>query len=102
MPPAFWSEARAQMLLDPTVINLNTGSFGPLPRPVFERATELRHQLAEESVAREVRVRGRVKGVSPGCRLLDGDQVVCSNVTCVSAAAVAPLSPAVRRVLPDP
>jgi isopenicillin-N epimerase len=36
------------MLLDPTVTNLNTGSFGPLPRPVFDRATELRRQLAAE------------------------------------------------------
>src|SRR5947208_2554631 len=44
----FWSAARAQMLLDPEVINLNTGSFGPLPRVVFQRATELRQRLAEE------------------------------------------------------
>jgi isopenicillin-N epimerase len=36
------------MLLDPTVINLNTGSFGPLPRPVFDRVTELRQRLAAE------------------------------------------------------
>jgi isopenicillin-N epimerase len=46
MPDAFWAQARSQMLLDPTVTNLNTGSFGPLPRPVFDRATELRRQLA--------------------------------------------------------
>jgi isopenicillin-N epimerase len=45
-PP--WSDARAGMLLDPTVVNLNTGSFGPLPRVVFDRATELRRRLAEE------------------------------------------------------
>src|SRR5215467_8358376 len=44
----FWSDARARMLLDPEVINLNTGSFGPLPRIVFERAAELRKYLAEE------------------------------------------------------
>lgn len=43
-----WSEARAAMLLDPGVANLNTGSFGPLPRVVFERVTELRRRLAEE------------------------------------------------------
>jgi isopenicillin-N epimerase len=43
-----WSHHRRQMLLDPTVSNLNTGSFGPLPRSVFERVTELRHRLAEE------------------------------------------------------
>jgi isopenicillin-N epimerase len=36
------------MLLDPTVINLNTGSFGPSPRVVFERVIALRRRLAEE------------------------------------------------------
>jgi isopenicillin-N epimerase len=40
--------ARAAMLLDPHVANLNTGSFGPTPRPVFERVTALRRRLAEE------------------------------------------------------
>ena len=48
MPAADWAAARAAMLLDPDVINLNTGSFGPTPRPVFERVTELRQQLAAE------------------------------------------------------
>src|SRR5437899_4157701 len=43
-----WSAARAAMLLDPTVANLNTGSFGPTPRSVFERVTTLRRRLAEE------------------------------------------------------
>jgi isopenicillin-N epimerase len=45
---SFWTDARAQMLLDPAIANLNTGSFGPLPRPVFERVTALRRRLAEE------------------------------------------------------
>ncbi|MBI3410097.1 MAG: aminotransferase class V-fold PLP-dependent enzyme [Planctomycetes bacterium] len=36
------------MLLDSEVANLNTGSFGPLPRSVFDRVTQLRHRLAEE------------------------------------------------------
>jgi isopenicillin-N epimerase len=36
------------MILDPTIVNLNTGSFGPLPRPVFDRVTELRAMLAAE------------------------------------------------------
>jgi isopenicillin-N epimerase len=36
------------MLFDPKVANLNTGSFGPLPRVVFDRVTELRRRLAEE------------------------------------------------------
>jgi isopenicillin-N epimerase len=40
--------ARAAMLLDPDVTNLNTGSFGPLPRSVFEHVTALRHRLAAE------------------------------------------------------
>jgi isopenicillin-N epimerase len=44
----FWSDARSRMLLDPTVVNLNTGSFGPSPRVVFDRVTELRRYLAEE------------------------------------------------------
>src|SRR3954471_18406407 len=48
MPTADWSEARARMMLDPTVANLNTGSWGPLPRVVFERVTELRRLLAAE------------------------------------------------------
>src|SRR5215831_7889038 len=48
MSNSFWSDARARVLLDPTVANLNTGSFGPLPHCVFERVTALRHRLAEE------------------------------------------------------
>jgi isopenicillin-N epimerase len=36
------------MMLDSTTTNLNTGSFGPLPAPVFERVTELRRLLAAE------------------------------------------------------
>src|SRR5690349_2194182 len=43
-----WSAARAAMMLDPSVANLNTGSFGPLPLAVFERVTALRRRLAEE------------------------------------------------------
>ncbi|HEY8504163.1 MAG TPA: aminotransferase class V-fold PLP-dependent enzyme [Gemmataceae bacterium] len=45
-PPTDWTAARAAMLLDPAVTMLNTGSFGPLPRRVFDRATELRRRLA--------------------------------------------------------
>lgn len=48
MSSDFWSDARARMLLDATVINLNTGSFGPSPRVVFERVTALRQRLAAE------------------------------------------------------
>jgi isopenicillin-N epimerase len=48
MPDAIWSAARAEMMLDPTVINLNTGSWGPQPRPVFEQANQFRHRLAAE------------------------------------------------------
>lgn len=43
-----WAAARAAMLLDPTVANLNTGSFGPTPRVVFDRVTRLRAHLAAE------------------------------------------------------
>jgi isopenicillin-N epimerase len=45
---ALWMQARSRMLLAPDVANLNTGSFGPLPRVVFDRVTALRHALAEE------------------------------------------------------
>jgi isopenicillin-N epimerase len=48
MAESFWSAARSRTLLEPTVINLNTGSFGPLPRSVFDRVTELRLLLAAE------------------------------------------------------
>src|SRR5260370_35585848 len=48
MSDPFWTKARSQMMLDPTVSNLNTGSFGPLPHVVFDRAIELRRQLAAE------------------------------------------------------
>lgn len=41
-----WAAARARMILDPSVTMLNTGSFGPLPVPVFDRVTELRRLLA--------------------------------------------------------
>src|SRR5439155_7968066 len=44
----FCLHARSQILLDAQVVNLNTGSFGPLPRVVFDRVTELRRRLAEE------------------------------------------------------
>ncbi|HWY86918.1 MAG TPA: aminotransferase class V-fold PLP-dependent enzyme, partial [Gemmataceae bacterium] len=47
-PTPDWQAARAAMHLDPTIANLNTGSFGPLPKVVFDRATELRKRLAEE------------------------------------------------------
>jgi isopenicillin-N epimerase len=43
-----WTAARAAMMLDPTVTNLNTGSFGPLPRVVRDRVTDLRDHLAAE------------------------------------------------------
>ena len=51
MPAADWSDARARMMLDPTVANLNTGSFGPTPRVVFDRATALRRRQAEAPMA---------------------------------------------------
>jgi len=47
-PDGFWTAARGRMILDPTIINLNTGSFGPLPQPVFDRVTALRQLLAAE------------------------------------------------------
>jgi isopenicillin-N epimerase len=43
-----WQHHRRQIMLDPSVINLNTGSFGPVPRCVFEQVTALRQLLAAE------------------------------------------------------
>src|SRR5438105_2424504 len=48
MSSADWRAARAAMLLDPEVANLNCGSFGPTARPVFEEVTRLRQRQAEE------------------------------------------------------
>lgn len=47
-PEGPWAAARGRMILDPTIVNLNTGSFGPLPQPVFDRVTALRRMLAAE------------------------------------------------------
>ncbi|CAN5240448.1 aminotransferase class V-fold PLP-dependent enzyme [soil metagenome] len=41
-----WLAARERVHLDPTVCMLNTGSFGPTPKPVFERVTQLRERQA--------------------------------------------------------
>jgi hypothetical protein len=46
MPASDWNAARERMLLDPSVTMLNTGSWGPVPRPVFDRVTEIRRELA--------------------------------------------------------
>jgi isopenicillin-N epimerase len=46
MADPYWTAAREAMMLDPTVTNLNTGSFGPLPRVVFDRVTDIRARLA--------------------------------------------------------
>ena len=45
--PVDWLEVRSRVHLNPSVTMLNTGSFGPLPRDVFDRVTELRLRLAE-------------------------------------------------------
>lgn len=46
MPSIDWAAARDRVHLDPTVTMLNTGSFGPVPKPVFDHATALRLRLA--------------------------------------------------------
>ncbi|WOS39126.1 aminotransferase class V-fold PLP-dependent enzyme [Xanthomonas rydalmerensis] len=42
------TRVRERMLLPPSVVYLNAGSFGPLPRAVFDTAAALRHRLAQE------------------------------------------------------
>ncbi|MET9290619.1 aminotransferase class V-fold PLP-dependent enzyme [Streptomyces sp. NPDC003077] len=86
MAVADWAAARGHMLLDPTVVNLNTGSGGPLPRATFARVSELRAHLARapmDFLLREVppllwKARERLAG------FLGGDPhrlVLTTNVT---------------------
>jgi isopenicillin-N epimerase len=46
MPPPNWTNARQSVMLDPTVTMLNTGSFGPTPIPVFQKAEAYRKLLS--------------------------------------------------------
>ena len=41
-----WSIVRDQMMLDSAVAMLNTGSFGPVPKPVFDAANRFRQEFA--------------------------------------------------------
>lgn len=41
-----WVAARRRMIFDPTVTQLNTGSFGASPEVVFDRANEVRRRMA--------------------------------------------------------
>ena len=41
-----WAAARRRMIFDPTVTQLNTGSFGASPEVVFDRANEVRRRMA--------------------------------------------------------
>ena len=50
---ADWSAARARVHLDPAVTMLNTGSFGPTPMPVFDRAMETVLASEEHQAARK-------------------------------------------------
>jgi isopenicillin-N epimerase len=47
---ADWNEIRAQILMQPGVAYLNTGSYGLTPRPVFEQWMRDREALAREPV----------------------------------------------------
>lgn len=43
-----WEQVRERMLLPPSVVYLNAGSFGPLPRVVHDAAAGLRLRLASD------------------------------------------------------
>src|SRR5262245_37213900 len=45
MPTPDWASVREQMMLDSTCIYLNTGSYGIVPRPVYEVVSALRERL---------------------------------------------------------
>lgn len=42
-----WQAARAKVMLDPAVTQLNAGTCSPTPLPVFERVAALRHRQAQ-------------------------------------------------------
>ena len=46
MSPIDWAAVRQQFFLDPAVAMLNTGSFGPMARPVHEAAEGFRREFA--------------------------------------------------------
>lgn len=48
MPPVDWGRVRERMLLPPSVVYLNAGSFGPLPHQVHDTVAGLRLQLASD------------------------------------------------------
>jgi isopenicillin-N epimerase len=89
------------MLLDAGVANLNTGSFGPLPRVVFERATALRQRLAEEPMdfllrqapplLWEARARlGRFLGAEPSRLLFTANVTAAVNTVAAALRLAAP------------
>jgi isopenicillin-N epimerase len=43
-----WDQVREQFLVEPGVAYLNTGSYGLVPRPVFEAVTEFRRRLTAQ------------------------------------------------------
>ncbi len=43
----FWSSVRDNILLDPAQTYLNTGSYGIIPKAVFEELTELRRRMQQ-------------------------------------------------------
>lgn len=101
MSSAFWSDARARMLLDPSVVNLNTGSFGPLPRIVFERVTELRQRLAAEPMDFLLRVAppllwqareqlARFVGGDPRCLVFTANVTAAVNLVASSLPLATP------------
>lgn len=50
MPAPHWPDIRQQMLMDPTVTYLNTGSYGLLPRPVYDELCVLRDRMYRDPV----------------------------------------------------
>lgn len=99
MPDADWESLRGRMLLEPGVANLNSGSFGPLSRDVFERVTELRRGLAAEPMDFFVRRIGPLlwEARERLARFIGGDTcrlVFTANVTASVNLVACSLTPA--------
>ena len=43
-----WNQVRSQYMIPEGTVNLNNGSFGPTPRPVFEAMVGYQLRLAED------------------------------------------------------
>jgi isopenicillin-N epimerase len=59
-PPPLGADLRSQFFLDPTLTFLNHGSFGSVPKPVFETHNDWRRRIEADPIDLIVRRRGEL------------------------------------------